>query len=97
MKAQDLQTIFWDRIGDRWLVGKFAATLLAASGLTVVVGSVAMIWRWPDGPSEAALFIVIVCLSGLFLISAMNRYWDRCDSGSRVARRICNEEPNRLD
>lgn len=88
MKAQDLQEVFWDRIGDRWLVGRGAAVLFAASAMATVVGSVALIWKWAAVFAELPILIVTVCLSGLFLMSAMNRYWARCDRGSRVARRI---------
>jgi hypothetical protein len=92
MKAQKLQAIFWDRVGDRWLVGRGAAMLFAASAMANIAGSVVLIWRWAaelaEAPFLAPFLIVTVGLSGLFLMSAMNRYWARRDRGSRVARRI---------
>jgi hypothetical protein len=85
MKVQSLSDFIWGRIGDGWLVSRDASMLLAASAVASVSGTVALSWRWPP---RQPLLIVPVALGGLFLISAMERYWIKCDQGSRMARRI---------
>jgi hypothetical protein len=84
MKIQDGQDFVWQRIGDKWLVGKVAASLFAASALTSVSLSVLVI-KLGVFPPLSVLFLVP---SGLFLISGMERYWTKCDDGSRLARKM---------
>jgi hypothetical protein len=85
MKVRDLQDAIWGRIGEQWLVGKGAAALLATCAVISIVGAVALI-RWcPEGGS-CPILVVLVAFGGLFVMSAMERFWIKCDQGSKVAR-----------
>jgi phosphatidylglycerophosphate synthase len=83
MNVRDLDDIVWDRIGDKWLVGRTAAALFAASAIASVGISVVLIRQ---GAFPPPLWVPMV-LSGLFLISGMRQYWTKRDQGPRTARR----------
>lgn len=84
MNLRYLDDIVWDRIGDKWLVGRIAAALFATSAIASVGISVAVIRLGEFPPS----LLVPMVLSGLFLISGMRHYWTKRDQGPRTARRI---------
>ncbi|HKV06188.1 MAG TPA: hypothetical protein VJO53_13915 [Candidatus Acidoferrales bacterium] len=90
MKIGDLEDVIWGRIGDEWLVGQRAVAVFAASAAASVSASAAMIVFYSQ-LRENAIFVfsaLISALSGVFLISGMERYWARLDSGSKAARRV---------
>lgn len=84
MSVRFLDDIVWDRIGDKWLVGRIAAALFATSAIVSVGISVAVIRLGEFPPS----LLVPTFLTGLFLISGMRHYWTKCDQGHKTARRI---------
>jgi hypothetical protein len=84
MSVRYLDDIVWDRIGDKWLVGRIAAALFIASSIASVGISVVLIRL---GTLRASLLVPTV-FGGLFLISGMRQYWTKCDQGHKTARRI---------
>lgn len=84
MSVRLLDDIVWDRIGDKWLVGRIAAVLFTTAAIASVGISVVLIRLGVYPPS----LWVPMGLSGLFLISGMRHYWTKCDQGHKTARRI---------
>lgn len=84
MNVRLLDDIVWDRIGDKWLVGRIAAALFATSAIASVGFSVAVIRLGEFPPS----LLVPIVLGGLFLVSGMRHYWTKCDRGHKTTRRI---------
>ncbi|MFZ0884304.1 MAG: hypothetical protein WAN14_12980 [Candidatus Acidiferrales bacterium] len=84
MNVRLLDDIVWDRIGDKWLVGRIAAALFATAAIASVGISVA-VFRLGKFPLS---LLVPTVLAGLFLISGMRHYWTKCDQGHKAARRI---------
>jgi hypothetical protein len=79
-----LDDIVWDRIGDKWLVGRIAAALFTATAIASVGVSVVVIRL---GTLRASLLVPLV-FGAMFLISGMRQYWTKCDQGSKKGRRI---------
>jgi hypothetical protein len=94
LKIRDANDLFWDRLGDKWLVGRVAAALFTASAVGSVGIAVALplfvLYRGSGSSSSPPLAVafVLVILGMLFLTAGMQRYWARCDQGSKMARRI---------
>ena len=83
----------WDRIGDRWLVSRYASGMFAVAAILIVLVTALLTFNiaqdtglWSD-----AFWAIAGVLSGLgafFIWSGMWRFWSRFDQSSRFARRI---------
>jgi hypothetical protein len=83
----------WNRIGDRWLVGRSASNMFAAAAILVVLVTALLAFNMAQdtGLLSEVFWAIAGVLSGLgafFIWSGMWRFWSRLDQSSRFARRV---------
>jgi hypothetical protein len=94
-RMQDLEDIVWNRVGDRWLLGRIAA---ASLGISVVISTltvaalIGVLLGWGVVFALPRPLLEIVCLLGvvsaLILMSEMRRYWATLDNRAGAKHKV---------
>ena len=84
---------FWNRIGDRWLVSRYASNMFAAAAILIVLVTALLAFNMAQdtGLLSEVFWAIAGVLSGpgaFFIWSGMWRFWSRLDQSSRFARRV---------